>query len=145
MRLKSRALRLKRRSPRYLARIFQEPGISQCLHKEFIAFAFESFLGGFEVCDAGCDFFPLQSGVIRRFGHAHPFLIRVPLLFVGAIGARIGSERRSIVIARACSKFAVDKIHRGGKQRRRPCALRFFPVAKRKTGGMAWQRLIWIR
>ena len=39
----------------------------------WVALAFEFLLGGFEAGDACCDFFPLLSGVVRLFGHAHPF------------------------------------------------------------------------
>jgi hypothetical protein len=39
----------------------------------FLALAFESFLRCFETCHAGHDFFPLGSGVVQLFGHAHPF------------------------------------------------------------------------
>ena len=91
--------------------IFRDQGISQCRHKEFMALAFESLLGGFEVCDADCDLFPLQSGIILRLGHVLP-LILVPPPFAAAIEARIGSKRRSIVIAQSSRwiKFiAVEK------------------------------------
>jgi hypothetical protein len=49
----------------------------------FIALAFEFFLGGFESGDPHCDFFPLAREPIFTFGHAHPFLIRVPPSLVG--------------------------------------------------------------
>jgi hypothetical protein len=48
-------------------------GIFQCGDKIFLALALEFFLRGFEAGDACCDFFPLLSGVVRLFGHAHPF------------------------------------------------------------------------
>jgi hypothetical protein len=67
--------------------------------KIFRARAFELFLRRLEVCDAGDDFFPLQSRVVQLFGHAHPFLILVPLPLADAIGARIGRRRCKIVIA----------------------------------------------
>jgi hypothetical protein len=44
----------------------------------FVALAFEFFLGGFEGGDPHCDFFPLAREAIFPFGHAHPFLSRVP-------------------------------------------------------------------
>jgi hypothetical protein len=49
----------------------------------FVALAFEFFLGGFEGGDPHCDFFPLAREAIFPFGHAHPFLIRVPRSLVG--------------------------------------------------------------
>jgi hypothetical protein len=49
-------------------------GVFQRGDKIFRALALEFFLGGFEVCNAACDFFPLASEVVLRFGHAHiPF------------------------------------------------------------------------
>ena len=101
--LEAPRLRPEWRAPRRAVRIFRESGISQCRHKEFVALAFEFLLGGFEVCDAVCDFFPLLSGFVLWFGHAHAFLILAPPPFAAAIEARIGSKRRSIVIALTCS------------------------------------------
>jgi hypothetical protein len=49
------------------------PGVFQRGHEIFVALAFEPCLRGFEACNAGGDFFPLQSGVVWLFGHAHPF------------------------------------------------------------------------
>jgi hypothetical protein len=109
------------------------PGIFQRGDKIFLTLAREFFLRCFEGCNAHCDFFPLQRGIIRLFAHAQPFLIRVQAELAAVIEARIGSKRRGIAIERACSKFAVDKIRRSGKDQRRACGLRVFPVAKTKT------------
>jgi hypothetical protein len=49
------------------------PGVLQRGHEIFLALAFEFFLRGFEAGNARDDFFPLQSGVVWLFGHAHPF------------------------------------------------------------------------
>jgi hypothetical protein len=49
----------------------------------FVALAFEFFLGGFEGGNPHCDFFPLAREAVFTFGHAHPFLIRVPPSLVG--------------------------------------------------------------
>jgi hypothetical protein len=49
------------------------PGVLQRGREIFLALAFEFFLRGFEAGNARNDFFPLQSGVIWLFGHAHPF------------------------------------------------------------------------
>ena len=48
-------------------------GVFQRSDKIFRALALEFFLGGFEVCNAACDFFALASEVVLQFGHAHPF------------------------------------------------------------------------
>ena len=73
----------------------------------FLALALELFLSGFEGCDPCCNFFPLPSGVVLLF-HAHPF-DSCPRALVAAIGARIRTPRRRIVIGPARSTFAVDK------------------------------------
>jgi hypothetical protein len=38
----------------------------------FVAFPFEFFLGGFEIRNAHCDFFPLLSEVVLLFDHVRP-------------------------------------------------------------------------
>ena len=88
------------------ARRFGVPRVLQRRDKIFLAFALEFFLRGPEVCNAHCDFlaFPRQS--ILLFGHAHPFLSRVPSPLASAIGARIGTRRCKIVMR----ALAVDKI-----------------------------------
>ena len=56
-----------------MTRRFRMPRIIQRGDAIFFALALEFFLRGFEICDAGRDFFPLPSEAILRFGHAHPF------------------------------------------------------------------------
>ncbi|HEX3116839.1 MAG TPA: hypothetical protein VHQ48_15310 [Bradyrhizobium sp.] len=53
-------------------RILRMSGIAKRRHKKIVALAFEFLLGGFEVCDPDCDFFPLQSRAVPQFRHAHP-------------------------------------------------------------------------
>src|SRR6202158_6554830 len=48
-------------------------GVFQRRDEIFLTLALEFFLRRFEVRDAACDLFPLQSGVVLLFGHAHPF------------------------------------------------------------------------
>ena len=69
-----------------MARIFRVAGIFERRDEIFLALAFEFFLGRLEVCNTRCDFFPLQSGAVLLFGHAHPFDSR-PTSMVAAIGA----------------------------------------------------------
>ena len=61
-------------------------GIFERRNKIFLTLAFEFFLGRFEVCNTRCDFFPLLSGAVLLFGHAHPFDSRLTFM-VAAIGA----------------------------------------------------------
>ena len=70
-----------------MTRMFRMPRIIQCGDAIFFALALEFFLGGFEVCNPACDFFPLASKIVLRFGHAHPYLSRVPCSLASAIGA----------------------------------------------------------
>ena len=48
------------------------PRAFQRRDKIFLAFAFEFLLRGLEVRDARDDFFPLRSGIVLLFRHAHP-------------------------------------------------------------------------
>ena len=69
--------------------------VVQCGEKILLAFALEFFLRGLEARDARSDFFPLfphRGGGVALFGHAHPFLIRVPSSLTAGIGARIGTR-----------------------------------------------------
>ena len=70
-----------------MTRMFRMPRIIQRGDAIFFALALEFFLRGFEICDARRDFFPLPSEAILRFGHAHPYLSRVPRSLASAIGA----------------------------------------------------------
>ncbi len=85
-------------------------GIFQRGHAIFFALALEFFLGRLEACDARCDFFPLESEAVFLFGHDHPFLILVLWALANAIGARIGTGHRGIVIVWHAPALAVDKI-----------------------------------
>src|SRR3979490_1087736 len=76
--------------------------------EKILPLALQLFLSGFEGCDPCCNFFPLPSGVVLLFGHAHLF-DSCPRPLVAAIGARIRTRRRRIVIGPARSTFAVDK------------------------------------
>jgi hypothetical protein len=55
------------------ARRFGVARIVQRRDKIFLAFAFEFFLRGPEVCNARCDFLTLLREAVVLFGHAHPF------------------------------------------------------------------------
>ena len=77
---------------------------------QYFALALEFFLGRFEACDARCDLFPLASEAVFLFGHDHPFLDSCRVALANAIGARIGTGRRGIVIVRHALALAVDKI-----------------------------------
>jgi hypothetical protein len=54
------------------------PRIFQRGEKILFAFAFESFLGGFETCHPHFDFFALLRQSVLQFGHAHPPFDSVP-------------------------------------------------------------------
>lgn len=74
-----------------VARIFQRG------RKILLAFAFEFFLGSFEVCHARRNFFALARQTIVSFAHAHPLLSRVPRILAFVIGARMRVWRCKIV------------------------------------------------
>jgi hypothetical protein len=56
-----------RRSLRSVARIGKRR------REIFVTFPPEFFLGGFENCNARCNFFPLPGDVVLLFDHARPF------------------------------------------------------------------------
>ena len=95
-------LESERRAFRRVARIFQRR------EKIFLALACEFFLRCPEVCNARRDFFTLSSDFLLLFGHAHPFLSRVPRSLVVAIGARIGARRCRIVVA---NRVGASQVH----------------------------------
>jgi hypothetical protein len=98
-----------------MARGFRVARIFQRGDKIFLTLAFEFFLRGFEICDARDDFFPLQSGVVWLFGHAHPFGDSCPACIGGRDwGANWEEALQDCDCRRACSVLAVDKIGRGG-------------------------------
>ena len=67
------ALRPERRTSERVTRIVGVNGVIQSREKIFLALAREFLLRRLEARDARGNFFPLGSGVVLLFGHAHPF------------------------------------------------------------------------
>ena len=67
------ALRPERRTSERVTCIVGVNGVIQRREKIFLALAREFLLRRLEARDARGNFFPLGSGVVLLFGHAHPF------------------------------------------------------------------------
>ena len=85
--------------------------VFQRRYEIFLALAFESFLRCFETCHAGHDFFPLGSGVVQLFGHAHPF--DSPDSHSAAIGGRDWGANWEMALRDCDCPLAIQRAHSG--------------------------------